>query len=124
MERSVRIGKIMVMIVVGFFIMFGIVFGTMKLWNMLVPDLFNGPFINFWQTLGLLALSKIFLWSFGGKCHCSHGHQGRGPWKYYWKEKWGNMTSEDREKFKQKMKDKWCYREESTPTGNSATSND
>ncbi|MBL7871575.1 MAG: hypothetical protein JNM78_08190 [Cyclobacteriaceae bacterium] len=112
------------MIIIGFFIMFGIVFGTMKLWNWLVPELFNGPILNLWQALGLLVLSKIFLWSFGGKCHCNHGNHGRGPWKYYWKEKWGSMTSEDREKFKQKMKDKWCYKEESAPTDNSATSND
>ncbi len=124
MERSVRIGKIVMMIIIGFFIMFGIVFGTMKLWNWLVPELFNGPFINFWQALGLLALSKIFLWSFGGKCHCSHGNHGGGPWKYYWKDKWGKMTAEDREKFKQKMKDKWCYTGEPTASGNSATSND
>ncbi len=123
MDRSVKVGKIVVMIIVGFFIMFGFVFGTMKLWNWLVPELFNGPFINFWQALGLLALSKIFLWSFGGKCHCNHG-QGSGAWKYYWKDKWSKMNPEDREKFKQKLKDKWCYKEESAPAGNSTTAND
>jgi hypothetical protein len=123
MNSSVKVAKIVMMVVIGFFIMFGIVFGTMKLWNWLIPELFNGPFINFWQTLGLLILSKIFLWSAGCKCRSSHSNHG-GPWKYYWKEKWGKMTAEDREKFKQKMKDKWCYREESTTTDNSGTSND
>jgi hypothetical protein len=118
MDRTVKFGKILVMIVVGFFIMVGFVFGTMKLWNWLVPELFNGPVINLWQALGLLALSKIFLWSFGGKCHCHQGSHARGPWKYYWKEKFGSMTPEDQEKFKQKMKEKWCYKSEDKPTDN------
>jgi hypothetical protein len=122
MNSTVRVAKIVMMILIGFFIMVGIVFGTMKLWNWLVPELFNGPFINLWQTLGLLVLSKIFLWSAGGKCHCSHSTHG--PWKNYWKDKWGKMTAEDREKFKQKMKDKWCYPRETTPSGNSVISND
>ena len=31
-----------------------VTFATMSLWNWLVPVLFNGPAISFWQTLGLL----------------------------------------------------------------------
>jgi len=122
MNRAVWIGKIMIWVVVLFFIAFGIVMATMYLWNLLVPELFNGPVINFWQTLGLLALSKIFLWSFGNRCHCHGSHTG-GPWKHYWKDKWSNMAPEDRERFKQKMKEKWCYKPEDKPTGNSGTSN-
>lgn len=121
MNKAVWVGKIIVWVVVIFFIALGIVLGTMYLWNWLVPELFSGPVINFWQTLGLLVLAKVFF-GFGGRCH---GHQthGRGPWKYYWKEKWGSMTPEDREKFKQKMKEKWCYRGESGPGAESGTSN-
>jgi hypothetical protein len=32
---------------------------TMTLWNWLVPELFNGPVIGYWQTAGLFILSKI-----------------------------------------------------------------
>jgi hypothetical protein len=78
---------------------------TMSLWNWLVPDLFHGPEINFWQALGLLILSKILFWSFGKKHH-SHG----GHWRPYWKDRWTSMSPEDRERFKQKMKEKWCYK--------------
>ena len=39
---------------------------TMLLWNWLVPDLFNGPVITYWQALGLLVLSKILFWGWGG----------------------------------------------------------
>ncbi len=76
---------------------------TMLLWNWLVPELFHGPAINFWQALGLLTLTKILFWTFAKK---QHGHSGQ--WRPYWKEKWNTMNPEDRERFKQKMKDKWC----------------
>ena len=45
-------------------------FGTMYLWNWLVPLLFHGPVVTFLQALGLLVLSKIL---FGG-----FGRSGRG----------------------------------------------
>ena len=32
---------------------------TYLLWNWLVPVLFNGPIISYWQALGLLTLTKI-----------------------------------------------------------------
>jgi hypothetical protein len=122
MKRGMWVGKILMFVLIGIFIAFGFVMGTMYIWNWLVPELFSGPIINFWQTLGLLVLSKIFFWSFGSRCHCRQGH-ANGPWKYYWKDKWSNMAPEDRERFKQKMKEKWCYKPEDKSTGNSGTSN-
>lgn len=47
-------------------------FVVMWLWNWLVPDLFNGPVLGYWQTLGLLILSKILFSGIGGRS--SHGH--------------------------------------------------
>lgn len=86
------------------------VFGwvTMLLWNWLVPELFSGPVITFWQALGLLALSKILFGGFGGGRHkkkCGHG----GPaWKHRMYEKLSHMSPEERETFKKRMRDKWC----------------
>jgi hypothetical protein len=37
------------------------VFLTMSLWNALIPQLFHGPVLSFWQTAGLFLLSKILL---------------------------------------------------------------
>ena len=91
---------------------------TMSLWNLLVPVLFAGPVITFWQALGLLVLTKILFWTMG-----RGGHYHGGPWKhYYWRKKWNGMTPEERESFKNKMKEKWCYREPSTPTKDSGPS--
>ena len=91
---------------------------TMSLWNWLVPDLFHGPEITFWKALGLLILSKILFWSFGKKHHSHNGH-----WRPYWKDKWTAMSPEDRERFKQKMKEKWCYPGERSAPKDSGTTN-
>ncbi|WP_198652157.1 hypothetical protein [Chitinophaga deserti] len=80
---------------VGFVTLLG--FGIMMLWNWLIPELFNGPVINFWQALGLFILSKLL---FGGfpKDH------DKGGWK---KRKWErmqakmeHMSPEEKEKLK------------------------
>ncbi|MGA2039441.1 MAG: hypothetical protein ABSH42_09205 [Bryobacteraceae bacterium] len=71
---------------------------VMHLWNWLVPMLFGLRQITFWQGLGLLILSRIL---FGGLGH--HGSDGshRG-WRKG--ERWGRMTPEEREKFRQGMR--------------------
>ncbi len=106
MKRGIWVGKILIMILIGVAVVFGFVMGTLYLWNWLVPELFAGPVITFWQALGLLALSKLLFWGFGKGGHW--GSRYGGPWRPYWKEKWNTMTPEDRERFKEKMKDKWC----------------
>jgi hypothetical protein len=84
------------------FILLGILFLTvlgfvvMSLWNWLIPCLFHGPFINFWQALGLLLLGKLlFGW---------HGHHP--GWRKDWKEKMRRrmeaMTPEEREKLRER----------------------
>lgn len=71
---------------------------VMGLWNWLAPDLFGGRLISFWQAIGLLVLSKLL---FGGF---------RGPWGYrmHWRhrmmERWDRMTAEEREKFRNGMR--------------------
>jgi hypothetical protein len=82
---------------------FGLV--TMYLWNWLVPDLFNGKVITFWQALGLLVLSKILFSGFGGKRH-GGGHHWKQKQRFF--DKLSRMTPEEREVFKQRMRDKWC----------------
>lgn len=87
--------------ITAFVIIFG--FGTMYLWNWLIPTLFHGPVINFWQTVGLIILSKIL---FGGCGKKFGGHNRHHSWKQRMHEKMGNMTPEEKEQFKQRLKDK------------------
>lgn len=35
-------------------------------WNALIPDLFNGPVLTYWQSLGILILSKTLFSGVGG----------------------------------------------------------
>lgn len=71
---------------------------VMLLWNWLVPDLFGGPLITFIQAAGLLLLIKILTWSFGGK-----RHHRMSAWKHRFREKFANMTEEEREAYKGKF---------------------
>jgi len=110
--RRVWWAKKFIMVIVAVAV-FGTAFvmATQYLWNWIVPALFAGPVITFWQALGLLVLSKILFSGFGGKGNWSK-HRGRGP---YWKEKWNAMSPEEQERFKTKMKgmgNKWCYFDE------------
>lgn len=106
---------------------------TLLLWNWLVPALFNGPLITFWQALGLLVLVKL-LTGFSGWGH--HGWRGRSCKGYYgrnnpvWRErmeaKMEKMSPEQKEKLRQYFYDRcgWKFDMEQTDTGTSATQED
>jgi hypothetical protein len=64
---------------IGFVIL--AVFVTMSLWNWLVPDLFSGPVLNFWQTAGLFILSKILL---TGVSPGRHDRHYRKDWRSHY----------------------------------------
>jgi hypothetical protein len=62
------------------------------LWNWLMPPIFGLRQITFWQAFGLLALSRIL---FGGHSYRSGGGRHRSP--------------EDRERFRQKMRQRFGF---------------
>ncbi|MDR2804922.1 MAG: hypothetical protein LBB85_04655 [Dysgonamonadaceae bacterium] len=88
---------------------FSVVF--MLLWNWLIPDIFGGKVINFWQALGLLALSRILFGRFG-KHWMRKGQMRHHGNPIY--EKWMNMSPEQQEEFflkrKEQMKEHWRTR--------------
>lgn len=94
----------------GFFIflfitagIFGITAVVMWLWNAILPGLIHVSAIGYWQAMGLLALSKIL---FGGlKMGGGSGHRHNR-----WKEKFSSMSSEEKEAFKEKMKERWGHK--------------
>ena len=69
-------------------------FIVMQLWNWLLPPLFGWKALGYWQAVGLLVLTQIL---FGGR-------RGRGGWHGHWRsrmrERWEQMTPEEREKFR------------------------
>ena len=85
-----KVAGIICMVIVGVLVFGSIV---MLLWNALMPAIFHLPLISFWQALGLLLLAKILFSGFRGG--------PRPEWKNKMKQRWMNMTPEEREKFKQ-----------------------
>jgi Ca2+/H+ antiporter, TMEM165/GDT1 family len=87
--------KVILIAIVGV-VVFGFV--VMGLWNWLMPALFGWHAITFWQAIGLLILSKILFGGFRGV-----GPGRRMQWKARMKEKWAQMSPEEREKFSRGM---------------------
>jgi hypothetical protein len=92
------IGKITKFIVFGIAML--VVLGTavMLLWNALIPDIFHGPTVTFWQAVGLLLLSHILVRGWGGRWHGGWRHH---HWKHKMEDKLASMAPEEREKFKE-----------------------
>jgi hypothetical protein len=67
----------------------------MLLWNALIPELFNGPVLSYWQAGGLFILAKILL-SGAGPGGSKRG-TSRHNWKSKYHSKYGSSTdkSED-----------------------------
>jgi len=75
---------------IGFIIV--VIFGVQALWNWLIPGLFHGPVLNYWQTAGLFLLSKILLTGIApGGSNNSHKH--RKDWRKKCEEKY--MSASD-----------------------------
>jgi hypothetical protein len=76
---------------------------VLQLWNWLLPPLFGWPQITFWQALGLLVLCRIL---FGGLGR--HG-SGRSNFRRRMAERCGNMSPEERERFRQRARERWGF---------------
>ena len=74
---------------------------VMGLWNAVLPAVIGVKTISLWQALGILLLSKIL---FGGFRGGWRGRHGNGRWVENMKEKFSNMSPEEREKFKAEWK--------------------
>jgi hypothetical protein len=118
MNKAKIIGK-WILAGVLFVLLFG--FLTMLLWNWLVPSVFNGPHIRFEQALGLLLLTRILFGSWGGGKKWNNG--GASAWKHRYYDKLKCMSPEERERFKTRMKDKWCSTSKNESVEKSASSN-
>jgi hypothetical protein len=76
---------------------------VLHLWNWLLPPLFGWRQVSFWQALGLLALCRILFGGLGG-----HG-PGRSKFRRGMKDRCGNMGPEERERFRQAMRERWDF---------------
>jgi hypothetical protein len=93
-RRFLRVLKVVAIVIVAFTV-FGFV--TTHLWNYLMPGLFGLRTLTFWQAVGLIVLGRLLFGGFGPRF-------GGGPWRRHMKERWEQMTPEDREKFREGMR--------------------
>src|SRR5215470_12373017 len=93
MRRNwIQRGVKMALMIVLFTALFGFV--VMQLWNWVMPAVFGWHAITFWQAVGLLLLSKLLFGGFrGGWGHGRH-------WRRGMRERWEQMTPEQREHFR------------------------
>jgi len=91
--------KIVLFIIVGAAVLG---FVTMELWNALLPQLFGWHHITFWQSVGLIILSRIL---FGGfHRHSGHRDQWRQRMKHRMRDRWEHMSPEERARFREGMR--------------------
>jgi hypothetical protein len=95
MKSRIQRGLLFIPILIGGFALF--TFLLMQIWNAVLPDVLGVKPISFWQALGIFALSKI-LFGFNS------GWGGRR--RRYMKDRFANMSPEERELFKAKWKDR------------------
>jgi hypothetical protein len=96
--KSLRVLKYVGFGILGVGFVFLAIFVTMSLWNWLVPELFHGPVLGFWQTAGLFLLSKILLTGVapGGPRHRPSRH-----WHYKYQDKYRHCYPQEEEPVKE-----------------------
>jgi len=97
-------------------------FVVMSLWNALIPNLFHGPVLQYWQAVGLLILSRLLFGGFRGRGHGWHS-RGPGGWRRHWRHHWENMTPEERERLRAKMKERCGWYPDEPPASEQHNSN-
>jgi hypothetical protein len=96
--RALRILKF---VVIGLAILAVLSFFVWRLWNWLMPSVFGLHMISYAQAAGLLVLARILFGGFRG------GLGRRMHWRRRMMERWGQMTPEEREKFRAGMGAGW-----------------
>jgi hypothetical protein len=83
---------------------------VMFLWNALLPRIAGLPPVNFWEAAGLLILARILFGGLG-RMGPHHGHRN------LFKEKWLNMSDEERKSFVTKLRGCHHHQESSAEDG-------
>jgi hypothetical protein len=71
---------------------------VLLLWNALIPDIFHGPTISYWQAVGLLVLAHLLAGGPGRMMNFGRWRKER--WREHFEKRLTSMTPEEREKFR------------------------
>lgn len=110
---------IAVLVIAGLFLLPYIV---MLLWNGILPEVIGVKTITYWQAVGIFILCKLLFGGFkgGGNHHhkkhqmmkkhfknCCNNNDNKSSMKEALRDKFMNMSDEERENFRQKWKDRF-----------------
>lgn len=70
---------------------------VMLLWNALIPSLFNGPVLGYWQAAGILLLSHLLLR--GTPVYGMRAWRRRVKRRRRWKQRLASMSAQERAEF-------------------------
>ena len=100
--RAQRIARLFFFVLPVFLIFSALmIWAVMSLWNSLMPSIFSVRAVTYWQALGLVVLSWILFRGFRGP------RFSRGHWEHRIRERWRNMTPEQREEFVKGVRGRW-----------------
>jgi Ca2+/H+ antiporter, TMEM165/GDT1 family len=105
--RRISFPKIILMLIAASGIISLLSFIVMSLWNNILVPVLHVTLITFWQALGLFALAKILFGGFPGRRGWGPGRHGRRMDSM--RNKWMNMTPEERANFKKEWRG-GCHR--------------
>lgn len=106
-RKQIGLG-ILKFVVLGVLCIGGLGFVIMTLWNWLVPELFHGPHITFWQALGILLLSKLlFGWHNSGGHDSGWGFKGKKQWKDKMMTRMERLDPEQRERIRDRFAERY-----------------
>ena len=117
-HNTPKIFHILKFMVLGAIFLTALGFGVRELWNCLIPDLFHGPVVTFWQALGLCLLGKLlFGWHGTGP---AKWNQSRDQWRKKMQQRMEHMTPEEKEKMRERFKrcmpiNRWNHWNEEEP---------
>jgi hypothetical protein len=103
-KKWIWLAPLAILAILGFIVLGGVL--VRGLWNWLLPPLFGWHQIDFWQALGLLVLCRIL---FGGLGRHQGGHSRfrrrmSDRMGDRIAERWEGMTPEERERFRERMR--------------------
>jgi hypothetical protein len=95
----------------------------MLLWNSLIPAIFNGPVITYFQSLGLLLLVRVIFSGFRPRNYYSQNKGGY--WQKKFEEKMASMPPEQRERIRNicasKCSNRWDMKQKTVTAAESAS---
>ncbi len=105
MKRS-RFPRFLLFLLFVFAVVVPLGFIIMALWNNILAVIIPVTIINFWQALGLFLLSRILFGGFPGKPGWA-GHGRRRHEMAEMRNKWFNLSPEEKNQFKQDWKSRF-----------------